>query len=144
MQNTNNAVVALSDLDQLKAKEKELREKKKALKEAQERQAWETKTKQRNPQFVVGSLRRPTSEDEATLGHVHGWVCSIECASCGKVRVINKQDAFQVRFCSECKTEARKAAAKAKRLEKSLEGKSVEDIQAEIDELNALLTAKSE
>ncbi len=48
---------------------------------------------------------------------------------------MNKQDAFQVQYCLECRKEARKEAAKAKRAEKRVEGKSVEDIQAEIAQI---------
>ena len=82
-------------VENLVAKEKVLREKKKQLKALQADREWEAKTKARNLAYKVGSLRRPTAADEEALGHVHGWVCSIECQACGKERVINKQDAFQ-------------------------------------------------
>lgn len=139
----SSATITLSDLSTLTAKEEELREAKRALRAAQERREWEAKTKARNPAFVVGSLRKPTAEDEAQLAHCHGMVCTIRCEACDRERVINKQDAFQVRFCTGCAKEARKAASKAKRLEKRLEGKSVDDVQAQIDALNEQLAELS-
>jgi predicted alpha-1,6-mannanase (GH76 family) len=143
MSNTNTATNITANLNELKAKEQELKDAKKALKVAQKLKEWEAETKARNPQYVMGSLRQGTDADEANLGHCHGQVCEITCEVCGKVRVVNKQDAKQCRFCKEHKNEARKATAKAKRLEKALEGKSVEDVEAQIVELNNQLAALS-
>ena len=134
-----STVVDLSTLSTLEAKEQELREAKRRLQAAKERREWEAKTKARNPRYVVGSVRKASAEDEAQLSHCHGEVATILCEICGKERVVNKQDAFQVRFCKEHKAEARKAISKAKRAEKRLEGKSVEDIEAQIAALNEQL-----
>jgi NAD-dependent SIR2 family protein deacetylase len=132
--------LTISGLADLQNKEAQLKELKKQLKIAKDRKEWEAKTQKLNPQYVVGSLRVATAEDEAALSHCHGQVADIKCQMCGKVRVVNKQDAFQVKFCEEHKKEARKAKAKAKRLEKALSGKSVEDVQAQIDALNDQLS----
>ena len=141
--NQNNintdTITAIANVDALLKEQKEL---KKALKEQKDLEAWETKTKERNPQLILGSVRKPTTADENELGHVHGMVCSITCQTCGVVRIINKQDAFQVRFCKEHKSEARKAKAKAKRQEAKIAGKSADEIQTEIDELRSLLGKK--
>ena len=134
-ENTNTA----AKLETLNDKVAQLKEAKKAVKEAKARREWEAKTKARNSQYVVGSLRRPTEADEEELVHCHGWVCLVTCETCGVERVVNKQDAFQVRFCKEHRAESRKAAAKTKRAEKALKGKSVEDVEAELEKLQAEL-----
>jgi hypothetical protein len=136
-QNTNTAI---DQMNALQAKQAELKAARKELKAAQARKEWEAETKARNPAYVIGSLRKGTAEDEANLGHCHGWVCTIEC-SCGKQRTVNKQDAKQCLFCDACKVEARKARAKAKRMEKALEGASVEDLQAKLEATQAELDA---
>jgi len=133
------STITVEGLAELEAKTQELKELKRARKVREEQEVWEAKTKARNPQYVMGSLRQGQPGDEEHVKHVHGWVCEIVCAECGETRIINKQDAFQVRFCKVHKDEARKAASKAKRLEKKVAGKSVEEIQAEIDALNAQL-----
>jgi len=145
MPNTNtNPVVSASAIAELDAKTKELTELRKAKKAREDRAAWEAKTKARNPAYILGSLLPADDRHVAELGHSHGWVCSIVCERCGKVRNINKQDAFQVRFCKDCKVETRKEKAKAQRLQKKVEGKSVEEIQAEIDALNAEINTDSD
>jgi NAD-dependent SIR2 family protein deacetylase len=135
MSNTSNAV-NLSNLAELQTKESTLKELQRKVNALKNRKAWEAKTKKRNPQYVLGSLRKATPQDEAQLGHCHGQVVTIECASCGKERIVNKQDAFQCKYCMDCKVEARKAVAKAKRAEKRLEGKSVKEVEAQIEALN--------
>jgi hypothetical protein len=88
--------------------------------EQAERLAWEKKTIARNPQLVLGSLRIATVEEAATLSHCHGEIAEIRCAytgtngECGETRIVNKQDAFQVRYCLEHKSESKKAARAAK------------------------------
>ena len=139
MQNTNT--VSSVSVETLKAQEAALRAVKAELKAAQKRSEWEQATKAANPQFVMGSVRKPTSEDEAELGHTHGLVCSIECETCGTVRTVNLQDAKQCRFCKECKKGADKAKASSRRMDKRLAGKSVSDLQAEIAEAQAALEA---
>ena len=92
-----------------------MRRKVREAKEDQKRREWEAKTKERNQQYVVGSLRRGTGEDVETVGHNHGWVCEVTCRECGCKRVVNKQDAFQAVRCKECQKTAKKAKRKAKR-----------------------------
>ena len=70
-------------------------------------------------------------------------VCEIRCASCGKIRVINVQDAFQARFCGDCRKVAMKEKGATRRAEKRLEGKSVDDLRAEIAEAQKALEALS-
>ena len=117
--------------------QRELAEKKAAVKAAAKLADWEVKTSARNPQFVPGSVRKATEEEKATMKCCHGMVCEIVCASCGETRIINTQDAFQVKYCGTCKKEAKKEAGKAKRAAK---GKSTEEIESQIAALNAMLT----
>ena len=90
----------------------------------------------------MGSLRPSTDKDLKVLSHVHGWVCLIACQlkSCKVKRLINKQDAFQVRFCVEHKNEANKARTKARRQQKILVDMTPEKVNAEIERLQATLT----
>ncbi len=149
MGNTNTATVETAevtvDLAALEAKKKELQLLVKASKDLAKNAEWEKKNKARNPAYVMGSLRRPTDEDRAVLDHVHGWVCEIECQhpGCTTRRVINKQDAFQVKFCTEHRDEARKAASKARREKVKLAGLTPEGVQAEIERLQAQMTQLS-
>ena len=138
MSENTKSVLTLKTLSE---KEAALRAVKAELKKAEANAKWEADTKARNPQFVLGSVRKATAADEAELGHCHGEVCSIECATCGEVRVVNKQDAFQARYCKACKKGADKDRAKSKRADKRLAGRSVEDLQAEIAEAEAALAA---
>jgi len=130
-------------VDQLKALTAELAAKKRLVKEQQDLQAWEQKISARNPRFVPGSVRKPTDADTAVLGHIHGLVCEITCESCGKVRVINKQDAFQVRFCQDCRKVASREAAKEHRMAQKLAGTSKEELEQQIAQLNAMLAEKA-
>ncbi len=139
-----NTVAKIENAEQLKALQAELAEKTKAVKEANELADWERKTSERNPAFVPGSVRKATEQDAAILGHVHGLVCEIRCQSCGQTRVVNKQDAFQVRFCSECRKSASREVAKEKRLTKKLANVSAADIEKQIAELNKLLATKGQ
>ena len=133
------------DLVALEAKRKELQALVKASKDVAKNTEWEKKNKARNPAYVMGSLRRPTDEDRVVLDHCHGWVCKIECQhdGCETRRVINKQDAFQVRFCSEHRDEARKAASKARRDKVKLAGLTPAKVEAEIARLQAQMAAIS-
>jgi hypothetical protein len=133
--------VTVTGLAAVEAEEKRLKALKAQVKEATENAAWEEKTLAKNPNYVPGSLRKATDADRAILSHCHGEVCEIRCESCGEVRVVNKQDAKQCRFCTDCKKTATKNAAKVKRAEKRLSGKSVEALQAEIAEAQKALEA---
>ena len=135
----NSVATKISDLDTLKALQKELSEKKVSLKSAQELAEWEKKTFERNRAYVMGSVRKAVEADTEILGHVHGMVCEIKCEKCGKARLVNKQDAFQVRFCLDCKKVASKEAGKEKRMAKKLASVSKADLEAEIAKLSALL-----
>ena len=144
MSSKTNTVAKIENAEQLKALQAELAEKQKAVKQANELAEWEQKTAERNPAYVVGSVRKATEADAAILGHVHGLVCEIRCQACGQTRVVNKQDAFQVKFCAECRKSASREVAKEKRLTKKMANVSAEDIAKQIAELNALLAAKGE
>jgi len=95
---------------------------------------WETRTKARNPQYVLGSVRQDTTISAG--GHGHGEVCDIECQVCGTVRTVNKQDAFQVRYCLEHKNEGKKVASAERRAAKSADPEAV---KAKIAALEARL-----
>ena len=121
---------------------KKLAEKKAATKAAEKDQTWEAAKKERNPQFVVGSLRQPTEADITELGHCHGRVCTVVCVECGKGRTINTQDAHQVRHCRDCRKVAKRTASKAKRdagqaqkTKESLTKLPVAELQALLGEL---------
>jgi len=111
-------------------------------KAAQELADWETRTSARNPQFVVGSKRDATPDEATTLRHCHGKVCEIVCESCGETRTVNCQDAFQVKLCCSCKAVADREAGKAKRANKKAEGKSVAELEQEIERMKNLLAVK--
>jgi hypothetical protein len=146
MSSESNAVNVSIDLETLKAKQRELTELLKLQKVATVNTEWERKTKARNPALILGSLRVATLEDTATLGHVHGLVCEIACSfgGCEEIRVINKQDAFQVRYCTEHKKEAQKEKMKERRASLKLAGVNPEQLAAEIAKLQAMLSTKQE
>ena len=121
----------------------ELKTKKKLVKTMDVLKAWETATKARNPQYVVGSLRATTEADLAVVGHSYGFVGLIKCEVCGQERLVNKQDAFQTRTCKVCKRAAAKATAKTRATARKLAGMTREDLQAKIDALNAQLATKA-
>jgi hypothetical protein len=60
------------------------------------------------PHVVPGSVREPSAEDKKVLPKSHGMVCTIKCVDTGKLRVINTQDAFQVKRCEEAAVAFRK------------------------------------
>jgi hypothetical protein len=117
----------------------ELKAKQAAVKAAEKLGLWERSTKSRNPAYVMGSVRKAVEKDSAILGHAHGMVCLIKCTECGKTRLINKQDAFQVKHCKDCRKTARQNAAKAKRESKKLADANPETIAAEIAKLQGQL-----
>ena len=142
MTKSNTAVVTQSNVAELKALEEQLKAKQRLVKAAQELAEWETATIARNPEYVAGSVRKATETDAEVVGHSHGLVCEIKCRACGEVRVVNKQDAFQVHFCVACRKEAAKESSKEKRLQKKMASTSKESLQAEIAKLEALLASK--
>jgi hypothetical protein len=137
--NTNTEMSVQEQLVALEATKAALAAKVKQARVLQAHSVWEAGIKIRNPAYVLGSLRPATDADVLTLGHSHGWVCEVQCVACSKRRVINKQDAFQVRACIGCKSELRKAKAKEIRASAKLSGVSLVDLQAQIAELSAQL-----
>lgn len=123
-------------VDGLAALKAQLSAKLKDAKLAKETSEWEAAISVRNPQYVVGSLRKGTEADGDLLGHVHGMVCEIQCLECSAKRLINKQDAFQVRYCEEHKKEGRKIKAAVKR---EAAAKDPAKLQAQIAALQAKL-----
>jgi len=132
--------VSVSQISDLKARQAELKTLQRAVKDRAATEAWETKVLVRNPNYQVGSVRAATDLDREQLGHCHGKVCTIKCQVCGSERTVNVQDAFQVKFCGECRKQAGREAAKEKRAAKKLAGISREDIERQIAELNKALT----
>ena len=113
------------------------------LKAQVEREEWETKTKARNSQYVVGSVRKATDADKALLGaHCHGEVCEIVCLECSQIRVINKQDAFQSRYCKEHLREAKKAASAGRRASKVQDPRKIDAQLAKLEARMAELRAR--
>jgi translation initiation factor 2 beta subunit (eIF-2beta)/eIF-5 len=135
--------VVVEGIAELLAKQAQLKGLQRQVKAAAEMEAWEAKISARNPRYIKGSVRTPTAQDTETLGHVHGKVCEIRCEECGQVRVINCQDAFQVRYCRDCRKLAQRAAGKEHRLTAKLAGTSKEELERQIEQLNALLASKA-
>ena len=142
MNSQSNPVVAETssqELETLRARARDLKAVEKSLKEAQRLAQWEADVTAVNPQYQVGSVRRPTAEEVSSLGHSHGQVCEIRCQECQEIRVVNLQDARQCRFCKACKATANKAKAKVSRTTKRLAGQSVSDLERQIAEAQAQL-----
>jgi hypothetical protein len=98
----------------------------------------------RNPSLLPDTLRQAREGELINGLPAKGWVVSISCEMCGELREINTQDAFQVRFCTEHKGEAQKAASKARRMAKkdaAFAALSDEDLAAELAKLEAELAA---
>ena len=126
------------DIIDLQAKQDEVKAKKRLLKDIETQNKWEADTKELNHSYVLGSIRASTLDDTKVLGHVHGQVCLIKC-SCGVERLVNKQDAKQVRFCRDCKKGASSAKNKERRQAKKLASISKEDLEAQLKVLNEQL-----
>jgi len=89
-----------------------------------------------NPQIFPESVRQvPKGELVGELVS-KGWVVTIRCETCGDDRVINLQDAFQVRFCSkQCKPRKSGSTTGSKGARELVKAHS-------LDELKALLAEK--
>lgn len=61
------------------------------------------------------SVRHPNTKEAAQMTKCHGKVCTIMCEECGTERVINTQDAFQVRYCVDCQAKRTKEIRKTSR-----------------------------
>lgn len=73
------------------------------------------------PHVVAGSYRDPTEHDKKELdAKCHGKVCTVKCVDSGKLRVVNAQDAFQVKRT----TDAQKAFQKKNRAERRVSKKT--------------------
>jgi len=133
------------DIEALKAKERELKAVERSLKAAQRLADWEAEVAAVNPQYQIGSVRRAT-EEVSSLGHCHGQVCEIMCQECGERRIVNLQDARQCRFCKHCKATVNQVKAKAHRTTKRLSGRTVADLERDIEaarvQLEAMTAAK--
>ena len=119
----------------------ELKAVERALKEAQRLATWETEVLAINSQYRPGSVRQATSDDESLLGHTHGQVCEIICQECGDLRIVNLQDARQCRFCRACKKTANKQKTKLAKVTKRLAGRTVADLERDIEAARAALAA---
>jgi len=144
MNSQTNTVASETLSQELKAKiakAAELKTVERALKAAQRLAEWETETRAINPNYVVGSVRKATSDDESLLGHTHGQVCEIRCLKCREIRVVNLQDAKQVVFCKSCKKTADRAKTKLAKITKRLGDKTSSDLDQEIANVKAQLEA---
>jgi hypothetical protein len=137
----SEAVVSAKLVAVLEAKKEELR----LAKEAAAFREEDEKHQAQNSCYVPGSLRRATDTDKAVLVvHNHGKVGEIRCAVCGKIRLVNAQDIFQVTCCKEHVKEAKKEAQKAKLAAKRAAKKdSKESVEAQIAKLNKKLAELS-
>jgi hypothetical protein len=135
---TNNETSqATTTANDAQAKLAALRAKIREEKEAAKTRSWEAKY----AHVVAGSTRSGGLDNGKAS---HGVVCSIACEMCGAERTINKQDAFQVRWCVTCAVVAKKGRQQTKRAEKSAAKLTPEAIQAKMAELEAQLAAMSE
>lgn len=85
--------------------------------QAKKAEAMRILSETRNPAILAETVR-PANEGELVGGKpAKGWVVTICCqhGDCEKERLVNTQDAFQVRFCDEHKGEGRKSAGKERR-----------------------------
>jgi hypothetical protein len=87
----------------------------------------------RNPQLLPDTLRRTEPGELIGASEAKGWAISIRCECCSAIREVNVQDAFQCKFCLDCRDEARKAAAKARRAGK-VQGEFANHTAAELDD----------
>lgn len=85
-----------------------------------------------NPQIFPETLRAANPGEEINGKPAKGWVVTIRCAECGNDRLINTQDAFQVRFCG---TKCAKANKKGTAVKAELDGLSVEELEARLAEI---------
>ena len=75
--------------------------------------------KPRGTACALDSVREPTAADKKALGSkCHGKVCTIKCVDTGKTRVVNTQDAFQVKRTVEAQHEFMKKRRASKRTAK--------------------------
>ncbi len=98
---------------------------------------WEKEIFQSNPRYQVGSLRTPTEEERNRLSHCHGKVCTIVCEMCYKPRMINKQDAYHVKYCKDCVKIAKRQRAKGENVELNFVSMTLEQLYALKAELEA-------
>lgn len=97
-----------------------------------------------NPQIVIDTLRAASDGELINDLPAKGWVVAIACETCAEHRLVNTQDAFQVRFCETHKADARKASGKARRAARKdaeLNAMSETDLDAQIAALEAAATA---
>jgi hypothetical protein len=100
----------------------------------------------KNPQILPDSLR-PANPGESVNGKpAKGWLCQIRCATCGKPRTVNTQDAFQARFCQEHVKDAAKDAAKSRRENAKVQellSLDPDQLKNQIEEMERKLAANS-
>jgi hypothetical protein len=128
-------------LDTLKEEETGLKAQKRVLMEEIRVKVMEQSKKEANPQYVVGSYRRATEEDIATIGgkRKSGFVGNIICKTCGKERTVYMSDAHQTCLCVTCKKVVNKAREREKNAKKRLESTSKEVLESQIANLQAQL-----
>lgn len=72
------------------------------------------------PHVVKGSVKEVKPGTEVGgITAVHGRICKIKCQESGKLRTINVQDAFQVKFSAEVQKKKARQRAAARRKKKA-------------------------
>jgi len=91
-----------------------------------------------NPQIFPESVRQ-VPKGELVDGLVSkGWVVTIRCETCGNDRIVNLQDAFQVRFCSKsCKPKKSGSTTGTKAARELLKQHSLDDLKKLLAEKQA-------
>ena len=86
----------------------------------------ETNTYEKYPHIIPGSIYKVKNSSPDKKGSfklktsVRGATrCKIRCKECGAARDIKVQDAFQVKFCVDCKKKQRRAKTKGKETDKN-------------------------
>lgn len=89
-----------------------------------------------NPTVIPESVRQVAKGTEIAGLISKGWVVTIRCEACGNDRVVNLQDAFQVRFCSKACKPSKSGSTTGTKAARELTK------QHSLEELKALLAAK--
>lgn len=96
-----------------------------------------------NPQIRPDTLRA-TEPGELIGGKpAKGWAVEIECAGCGKPRLVNTQDAFQARYHTACKPKGSSKSKQAQRAREIADTMDADAIQARIAELEEAVAKAS-
>jgi len=91
----------------------------KVVKQATKKKFNEEAFYRKYPHVVVGSVKEVAAGTKVDgIVAAHGRICQIKCIETGKLRTINVQDAFQVKYCVEVQVQKARERVSARRKEK--------------------------